>query len=402
MNNQLDFANRLQRLEGRKTFAISRSTNVDSAIAKDYSKKKKKKGGLSKWLLAKTFLWVVVGVLSFRAATIMMVVDLEKRRAQLESGSSGERIASVLVGATMLADPWLRPVLDKNNWNLEMRQGESGTNASTSMEASVTQEAIAIVKPEVPSMVVNAPNKAVTKAGLGKGLGATTTTKNVVREPIPVAKTMTDKVWTMFEPQHNKKPRLYLPTPADDWFLVTATDLKFEATPYFSQKNAWLAAAKSNPNQRKWEELPLLKGLLSEKGKATLDTYAEEFAWYVNKTSGEAILLKLFFNQRAVQSTDQSNKIAENVLSKDLLARAAKFRAANDLKVADVPYKTATIRNFTRIQSLNFTSASIREYKTELSRNVSIQAFATAPDKDVVSLLERIDYPTLVAIFQES
>ena len=100
MNNQLDFANRLQRLEGRKTFAISRSTNVDSAIAKDYSKKKKKKGGLSKWLLAKTFLWVVVGVLSFRAATIMMVVDLEKRRAQLESGSSGERIASVLVGAT--------------------------------------------------------------------------------------------------------------------------------------------------------------------------------------------------------------------------------------------------------------------------------------------------------------
>jgi hypothetical protein len=389
MDNRADFTQRLQRLEARDTTAIARSTNVDSALAQEYGKKDK---GMKKWFLLKAVLFIMLTLVSFRVGSLMMSVDLDARRAELQNGSTGEKAASVFIGSLMLADPWLLPMFG----DTAIQQVGSGTPRNGTMEVADAEPE----EPNKPSMVVNSVKSISASSGLPSVSIQKPGIKGAAAEPIPVAQSFSSKILNLMKVGSNKRPRLYFPKPSPDWFSIQASELSYEAKPYFRQKEKWEEAQKGKILKRAWLDLPLLKSLLLEKGASRVENDVSDTGWYVNEKTGEAIILKMIFIHDAIEPSELSKKIAKNTFSESVLKLAAANRARHNFKAAGVPYKKNSINSPIAVANLNFSQTTIHKYESKLSRYVHLEAWSTAAQSDVEALLSRIDYDTLRKIFK--
>jgi len=147
-SNQLDFAERLRKLEQRKTVAVNRGMVSESlsSSSKNYGKKEKKKRS---FFLLKSVIFLVLFVFGYRFATLTMGVDLEQRRAELSEGTRGQKIASAVVGVSMIADPYLLPLFG-------IRSERSAAADTDDLEADT--KSTLTTSGLLQSMVVNKPS----------------------------------------------------------------------------------------------------------------------------------------------------------------------------------------------------------------------------------------------------
>lgn len=154
-SNQNDFAERLRRLEGRKTVPVNRGMVAEPVLAKDYGKKEKSNRS---FFVVKSVLLLVCLIFGYRIATLTTGIDLDERRAELAKGTSGEKIASVIVSASMIADPILLPMFGY----------EKKEMAALDVQNVSASSALTPILPAKPSFVVNKPEQVAVNLPAGQ------------------------------------------------------------------------------------------------------------------------------------------------------------------------------------------------------------------------------------------
>ena len=112
MSSQMDFAERLGRIEKGNRRVISRADMADPNGVNSTAKKKRVElldiGGRKpywRYVILKTVLITVLMLFSFRAVAHVRGVDMGERRDQLATGNSNEKLAAAIIGFSMLPDP---------------------------------------------------------------------------------------------------------------------------------------------------------------------------------------------------------------------------------------------------------------------------------------------------------
>jgi hypothetical protein len=112
MSSQMDFAERLGRIEKGDRRIISRADMADPNAVNSAAKKKRVElldiGGRKpywRYVFLKTVLITVLMLFSFRAVAHVQGVDMGERRDQLAAGDSNEKLAAAIIGFSMLPDP---------------------------------------------------------------------------------------------------------------------------------------------------------------------------------------------------------------------------------------------------------------------------------------------------------
>jgi len=348
-NNKDSFADRIARLEGRETVAIRRSSNVDSQVVADFQQNKP---GRRKRFLIKAVFVVLVCFFCFRVGAIFAGVDLTTRHAVLKQGGTSQKAAAALLGSLMIADGWLLPLLDVQEGKIEV--------ASQDDESEVSE----------PSMVVHSVRTAVGTPSLKTLSALSQEDGHIVGEPIPVKQGLLSKVVDTLLVSPSMKPDLYFPVPSEGWFMITASDLSYQAEPYFAQKQSWTEAEQDNPKRRKWADLPLLKQLLTNKDNGITGAFKQDYAWYVHEETGDAIMLWIGFDHTAKAPTEESKDLAKKLLSKEAVTNSLANRKTVAFKVAEVGYMKKTLRDPLAIARLNFVQTRVQEYWSQLSTQV--------------------------------
>lgn len=112
MSSQMDFAERLGRIEKGDRRIISRAEMADPSSVNSVAKKKRVEildiGGKKpywRYVFLKTVMILVLMLFSFRAVAHVRGVDMYERRDILAAGDSNEKLAAAIIGFAMIPDP---------------------------------------------------------------------------------------------------------------------------------------------------------------------------------------------------------------------------------------------------------------------------------------------------------
>ena len=116
-----DFNARLKRINSRKTYTVDKFEDLRQPKRK---KTDRTKGG-GAFFLTRFLLVIVACLVGFRTiASLMGNPDIDQRRAELAAGDIEGQIGAAILGLSMIADPYLEPVL---SGKISLAKGPDGT-----------------------------------------------------------------------------------------------------------------------------------------------------------------------------------------------------------------------------------------------------------------------------------